>query len=466
VRLHFLGANRQVTGSRYLLEASDLKVMIDCGLFQERRFRDRNWSPPPIPPEEVDHLLLTHAHLDHRGLIPKFVKAGYSNPIHATPASIDVARLVLEDAAELQEEDAAQKKRRHEREGRRGPHPEAPLYTRQDAEESFRLLRIAPYGKSIPLNERVQVRYHDAGHILGSAMIEVIVHERGETRRVLFSGDVGTWNRPLMHNPSMIDNADFVIMESTYGDRDHVPGEDVTDALASVINDTVERGGNIVIPTFAIDRAQELMYHLGNLVRDDRIPRLTIFLDSPMAVDATTIYKRFRNLLDDATQAMYDRGEHPFQFAGMHFVRSARESRSINTIRGSSIIMAGSGMCTGGRVKHHLRHNIERPESTIVFVGYQAEDTLGRLIVDGEKEVRIHGRMHTVRAKVEQVLGLSAHGDRGDLLHWLDGFRKQPARLFLTHGEEKPAMALKGAVEDRLGWNVDVPEYEETVDLT
>jgi metallo-beta-lactamase family protein len=465
VKLRFLGANRQVTGSRYLLEAGRTRVVVDYGMFQQREDLHHNWEPPPVLPATVQHLLLTHAHLDHSGLLPKFVAEGYDGPVLATPATMELARSVLEDAARNPVEDAAYKKRRHEKEKRAGRHPVRPLYTTRDAEAALRRFRRVTYGKPVVLSDDLEVTYHDAGHILGSAMIEIAARADGGTRRIVFSGDIGPWDRPLAHDPSVFSGAEYVVMESTYGDRDHLDSEPIPDALERVVNDTVRRGGNVVIPTFAIDRAQALLFHLGELVRDRRIPRLTTFLDSPMATQVTTIYKGYKHLLDEEAQALFARGEHPFQFSGLHFVRGSDESRAINMIRGSCIVMAGSGMCTGGRVKHHLRHNIGRPESTILFVGFQARGTLGRQIVDGSRQVRIHGRTYPVKARIEQLHGLSAHADRTDLLRWVDHFRSPPRRLFLTHGEPEASDALAGEVRTRAGWEVRVPEYGETVEL-
>jgi metallo-beta-lactamase family protein len=272
VKLRFLGANRQVTGSRYLLEAGGLRLLVDCGLFQQREDAHHNWEPSPVAPDDVDRVLLTHAHLDHSGLLPKFVAEGYGGPVLTTPASMELSQIVLEDAARIQEEDAAYKKRRHEKEGRRGRYPEVPLYTGEDAAAALRLFERVSYGEPVTLNENVAVTYHDAGHILGSAMVEVVTREGGENRRIVFSGDMGPWTRPLSHDPAVFAEADYVVMESTYGDRDHVDGEPILDALSRIINDAVKRGGNVVIPTFAIDRAQTVLFHLGELVRARRIP--------------------------------------------------------------------------------------------------------------------------------------------------------------------------------------------------
>jgi metallo-beta-lactamase family protein len=463
--LHFLGANRQVTGSRYLLEAAGKRVMIDCGMFQERSHLARNWEPSPGPPDTIDVMLLTHAHLDHVGLVPKLVRDGFGGHVHATPPSIDLAAIVLQDSARIQEEDAAYKRRRHRREGRRGPHEPAALYTPEDAELALKRFRQVHYGKPLDLAPGLQVRYHDAGHIIGSAMLEITVGEGAKVRRLVMSGDIGTWDRPLMEDPTLFSGADAVVMESTYGNRDHEGERDVASVLERVINETVQRGGNVVVPTFAIDRAQELMYHLSRLTHEARIPRLTVFLDSPMAIGATTVYKRYRHLLDDGTQDMLEAGRHPFQFPGLHFSRRADESRAINSIRGSCVILAGSGMCTGGRIKHHLRQNIEHPESTILFVGYQAEGTLGRHILRGEERVRIHGRTYQVRARVERLNGLSAHADRSDLLRWLGALQSPPERVFLTHGEMKAATALADDIRESHGWSVEIPEYGEVVEL-
>lgn len=466
MRLTFLGANRQVTGSRYLLEAGGLRLMIDCGLFQERCCLQYNWAASPVPPSQVDCVLLTHAHLDHCGLLPKFVREGYSRPVFTTQPSVELTGIVLRDAGRIQEEDAANKKRRHEREGRRGPYPEVPLYTQAEAERSLELLRPVRYREPLRLNKQVTVRFHDAGHILGSAMLEVIVHEDRRERRVLFSGDVGQRGKPLVHDPTVFEQADYVILESTYGDRDHEPQSQAIDKLVGIIHDTVARGGNLVIPTFALERAQELMFHLNRLLHEGRIPHLLVFLDSPMASDATEVFVRHRDWLDEHAQAMFAAGRHPFDFPGLEYVRTVARSKGINRIHGSCIVMAGSGMCTGGRIKHHLVANISRPQSTILFLGYQAVDTLGRQIVDGHPQVRILGQIYPVRARVERLYGFSAHADRHGLLQWLDHLRTAPRRVFLTHGEENAALSLAEVIRKNKSWDVAVPQYRESVSLS
>ncbi len=465
MELTFLGAVRQVTGSCFVLKAAGLKMMVDCGLFQERCCLARNWDLTDITANEIDYLLLTHAHLDHSGRIPRLVSQGYRNPIIATEATADLTKIVLEDAARLQTEDTEFKKERHKREGRTGPHPVVPLYTEEDVEMVLPLIQRKPYGTPVHLSDKVTIQFHDAGHILGSSILDISVWTGEKPQRILFSGDLGQWDRPLVRDPSIFEQADYIVLESTYGDRDHEVTGDVKDQLAQVINDTVERGGNIVIPTFAIERAQELMYHLSELVREDRIPHLMVFLDSPMAVNVTRVFEKHLDLLDKDTAAKYRQGEPPFEFPGLKLVRHAGESKAVNRIKGSCIIMAGSGMCTGGRIKHHLSKNIIRPESTILFVGYQSRETLGRQILDGEPEVRIHGQMHPVRARIAQIHGLSAHADRTALLRWLSYFKTPPKCLYMVHGEEEAALAFADQVRKQTGWNVAVPAYKETWDL-
>ena len=466
MHLHFLGANRQVTGSRYVLEACGRRVMIDCGLVQERQFVSRNWDAPPVDPKSIDWLVLTHAHLDHCGLTPRMVSQGFDGPIIGTEPTAELAEIIMLDSAHIHEEDAAYKKRRHEREGRTGPRPVVPLYTTADATAAVNLLEGARYNEPVKLCDQISVTFHDAGHILGSSIVELVVTEDGTTRRLIFSGDLGQWDKPLIRDPSLLDDADYIIIESTYGDRSHRDAGDVVDQLAAVINETAKRGGNLVIPTFAMERAQELMYHVGRLVHEDRIPDLPVFLNSPMAVDVTEVFRKYPDYLDAETHALFAAGQPPLRFPGLTLVRSIAQSKALNTRGGSNIIMAASGMCTGGRIKHHLKHNIGREDSTILFVGYQANGTLGRLILQGREEIRIFREKHPVRAKIAQIHGFSAHADREDLLHWLANFKQPPKRLFITHGEEDAAIALSQTVESKLKWSTTVPEYTDAVELT
>jgi metallo-beta-lactamase family protein len=459
LKLTFLGANRNVTGSRYCLEAAGKRVMIDCGLVQERDHLSRNWQTGPIAASNTDALIVTHAHIDHIGLIPKFVADGFGGRIYATRPTVALADVMLRDSAKIQAEDARYKRRRHRKEGRTGPHPVVPLYTDKNVAKSLRLFRGVDYRVPIEIVPGITVTWHDAGHILGSASLEILVQESGRERTIIFSGDLGQHERPLIHDPTYFRYADYVVMESTYGDRDHESFGDIEDQLEYIVNETVKRGGNVVIPVFAVERAQEMMFFLSRLVHKNRIPDIPIFLDSPLAYDVTNIFRRFTSWLDDETVRAIEADEPPLHFPGLKLTRTVEESREINSYKNPCIIMAPAGMCNAGRIKHHLRSNISRPESTILFVGFQAKGTLGRRLLDGEKEVRIHGRQYFVEAKINQIFGMSGHADRTGLLQWLSHFEQPPRTVFLTHGEEHAALALKQSIESRFGFVVAVPEY-------
>jgi len=460
LKIKFLGAARQVTGSCYLLEAAGLNILVDCGMYQERKFLDRNWDPFAVYPGSVDHVLLTHCHLDHSGLIPKFVKEGFSGKIFMTSATRDLLEIMLLDSAKIQEEDAEYKRKRHEREGRKGPHPEVPLYKARDARNSFKFCSSIDYATPFSLNSRVSVTFHDAGHIVGSSMVEVTVKENGEREKILFSGDIGQWNKPIVKNPSVFQQADYVVMESTYGDREHRDEGPPETLMSKVINDTYSAGGKVIIPTFAVERAQDLLFYLSKLVRKNEIPFLKIFLDSPMAVSVTDVFRKHKECYDKQTLKLIEDNEPPFEFPGLKLVRTREQSKAINEIKGPCVIMAGSGMCTGGRIKHHLVHNISKPENTVLFVGYQASGTLGRHIVNGEKQVRIHGKYREVRARIEYMDSLSAHADRKGLLKWIGNLDEPPKKIFLTHGEEAASLSLQQVIENKK-WPVAVPEYRQ-----
>ena len=466
MRLQFLGAVRQVTGSRYYVEAGGARLFVDCGMFQERDYLERNWEPNGPSPKAVDAVVLTHAHLDHSGLLPRLVRSGFRGPIITTDASADVAELVLYDSAQIQAEDAAFKKKRHRKEGRQGKHPELPLYTSEDVDRTLPRLQPTPYNEPIQINDSVQVTLHDAGHILGSSIVEFVVREDGRARRLLFSGDLGRWNMPILRDPTTFAEADYVVMESTYGDRDHQPNGGVEAQLEAVIKEAVAAGGNVVIPGFAVERAQELIYYLSRLRQAGRLPEVPVFLDSPMAIDVTDLFRRHSECFDDQMQRMLRSGDTPLRFPGLQMVRTTEESKELNDLRQPAVIMATSGMCTAGRIKHHLAHNVTRPESTILFVGYQVRGTLGRQILEGNPEVRIHGRQWRMRARVAQIHGFSGHSDRSGLLRWLGGFKTPPRRLFLTHGEEQESLSLAEQVRNRMHWEVTVPEYQQAAELS
>jgi len=354
IKLTFLGAAQNVTGSRYLLDANGVRLLIDCGLYQERDFRIRNWDPFPVAPDTIDAILLTHAHVDHCGFLPKLVRDGFKGKVYCTAATSDIAQIVLLDAAHIQEEDAEFKRNPHQREGRSGRYPEIPLYTTDDAQAALPLLNPVGYEKAVQIDDGIEATFYDAGHILGSSMINLILRQNGEQRKLLFSGDVGRWNTPILLDPTLFDEADYILVESTYGDRLHGDREHIDEELKEIINATHRAGGNIVIPSFAVERSQEVLYHLNNLLIQDLIPHLMVFMDSPMAISVTRVFEKHPELFDEEMLELVRRHESPFDLPGLKMTPSVRESKAINHIKGTVIIIAGSGMCNAGRVKHHL----------------------------------------------------------------------------------------------------------------
>jgi metallo-beta-lactamase family protein len=465
LRLGFQGAAQSVTGSRFLLEAGPSRIMVDCGLCQERELASRNWEPFGVPATGLDAVLLTHAHLDHCGLLPRLTREGFRGPIYATGPTAEIARIVMLDSARLQAEDAEQKRRRHEKEGRTSPRPVQPLYTEKDAETAASLFRTVEFGQPVPVANGVTAEYFEAGHILGSASIRVRAGVGEAARSVLFSGDIGRWNRPIINDPRPCDEADYVLMESTYGDSLHGDDTHIADQLAAVVKRCVAEGGNIIIPSFAIERSQDVLYYLNQLLRADRIPHLLVFLDSPMATKVTDVFGRWPQYFDQDMRTLLAENRSPFDLPGLVMARSSEDSKAINRISGSVIVLAGAGMCTGGRIKHHLARNIGRRESTILFVGYQANGTLGRQILDGARQVRILGEMQTVRAAVEKIEGFSGHADRSELLRWASALKRPPRQAFIIHGEPQTAARFAATLHAEKGWNAVVPAPRQVVAL-
>jgi len=461
LKLRFLGAAQNVTGSCHMLEVNGAKVLIDCGFYQERDFKARNFEPFVVPPDTIDAVLLTHAHLDHCGLLPKLVRDGFRGRIYCTSATAEIAQIILLDSAKIQEEDAKYKRKRHKKEGRKSPYPYEPLYTAADAENTFPHFARVKYNKTVEVAPGLEATFCEAGHVLGSSVIKIKAKTNGEERTVLFSGDIGRPDRPIVRDAVDIDNADYILVESTYGDRIHRGREDTKKAIADVINAAKEAGGNIIIPSFALERAQDLLYYINELLLENAIPHMTVYLDSPMAAGITNVFKQHPELYDEEMTEFIDNHESPFNFPGLKITQSTKESKAINHKKGTLMVIAGSGMCTGGRVKHHLVNNITNPKNTIMFVGYQAMGTLGRRIVNGEKEVRILGREYPVRAKIAKIGGFSAHADKTELLDWLKNLKKPPRKVFVVHGEENSAKQFAEYVRKETGWNVEVPAYKD-----
>jgi metallo-beta-lactamase family protein len=461
-KLQFLGAAQTVTGSRHLLDVDGYRVLIDCGLFQGlKELRLRNWEKFPINPASINAVILTHAHIDHTGYLPRLVREGFRGPVYATPASVELARILLPDSATLQEEEAAYANRS----GYTKHAPALPLYTLRDASAALKLIQSVKYGKKVQLGKRLSFEFVEAGHIIGSAFANMEVRGTdGGITRVLATGDIGRYDEPILNDPQAVDETDYLILESTYGDREH-PDVDVKDQLAKVINDTAALGGHVLIPAFAVGRTQQLVYLLRELEDEKRIPILPVFVDSPMAVSATKLYLRHREDHDLDMDALVRANRNPLATNRFHLARTVSDSKAVSAQEEPSIVISASGMATGGRILHHLRKRIRDERNTILFVGFQAEGTRGRRLVDGEKEIRMFGELIPVRARIEQIESLSAHGDWREILRWLSGFKRAPKHVFLVHGEPRAALALETRIRERFGWEVSIPQYLDEVVL-
>jgi metallo-beta-lactamase family protein len=459
VIIKFLGGAETVTGSRYLVDAGKFRFLFDCGLFQGLKdLRLRNWDDFPVDPSTIQAVVISHAHIDHIGYLPKLVKEGFAGPIYCTHPTADLMELLLLDSAKLQEEEArfAEKKgySKHE-------HPK-PLYTEKDAQAVFPLLKTFGYGERISINEKVDIVYHDAGHLLGSAITEVYLKGDNQEKKIVFSGDVGRYTSAILQPPAAIHQADILLVESTYGNKDN-PYDDPTDDFVRIVNETFARGGVLLIPAFAVGRTQGILYYLRQLMKEDKIPDVPVYIDSPMAISATYLFfkhptylKKEFNLHEFAREVETNM---------LVFVRSNEHSKSLNEIKQNAIIISSSGMMTGGRILHHLYHRLRREQDTVLIAGYQAEGTRGRRLLDGEKTLKIFGEHVPVNCTVEYISSMSGHADKGELFQWLGNFKDSPKLTFTIHGEGENLHAYAKHIRNTLGWNVVVPQYLESITL-
>ncbi|MBD3273458.1 MBL fold metallo-hydrolase [Candidatus Dependentiae bacterium] len=451
MKITFLGAAENVTGSKYLLEQENTKILVDCGLFQgTKEIRRRNWDKFPIKPESIDAVILTHAHIDHSGYIPAFVKNGFKGKIYCSKATLELCSILLPDSGSLQEEDA----KAANKYGYSSHRPALPLYTLKDAEKSLKSFEVVDFEKSFSIGSFPSITLIPSHHILGSSFVVI----SDGNKKITFSGDLSRPNQLIMKDPTHLKKTDFLVLESTYGDRLHKK-EDPVKEMGKIINRTVKKGGKIIIPAFAVGRTQTVLYCLYELKKNNAIPDIPIFLDSPMAIDVTDLLCKFK----DEHKLSDELCHHICRIA--KYTRSVEESKKIDAHEGSSIIIAGSGMVTGGRVLHHLKHFISDSKNTILFVGYQAEETRGRDLVNGEKRIMIHGKNFKVNAEIKKLDYFSAHADYNEILQWLSYFENKIEKVFVTHGEHESALSLKSKIEERFDWNTVVPKYLESFDL-
>ena len=463
MKLTFFGAAHAVTGSCHCLEVGGKKILIDCGLQQGRDEHDDNALD--FSPSYIDYVLVTHAHIDHSGRIPLLVKEGFSGRILTTGLTAQLMSVMLRDSAHIQESDAQWQNQKGQRAGREAVEP---LYTLADAEAAIGMLETVEYGWLVDLCEGVQVRFNDAGHLLGSSSIEVWATENGVTKKLVFSGDLGNVDQPIIRDPSFLEQADYVVMESTYGDRNHEPPESYTQALAQLIDEVFSQGGNIIIPSFAVGRTQELLYFLREIKNEGlvkSVPNFTVCVDSPLASEATKIYAGdLRGYLDEEAIAVLQGGDDLFTFPGLTLTQSTEESKALNMDKTPKLIISASGMCDAGRIRHHLKHNLWRPECAVVFVGYQGEGTLGRRLLEGAKSVKLFGEEIAVRARIVNFKGLSSHADRDHLLDWVEHFSPKPEQVFVVHGDCEVTELFANDL-NQLGIPAHAPLYEEVYDL-
>ncbi len=459
-----LGAAGSVTGSNYLIENSQgNKVLVDCGLFQGgKQMERRNWQDWGFDPREIKTLFLTHAHIDHSGRIPKLVKDGFRGKIITSPPTAELCQIMLLDSAHIQEMDAEWQTRKNNRKGKKGV---LPFYTMENAEESLKYLSPVERDQIITVEPGIRARLRNAGHILGSSIVELWIEDANEETKIVFSGDLGKQDQLIVKDPHEILAADYLFIESTYGNRLHRPFEDSKEELLEAIQYAVSHGEKVIIPAFALERTQEILYLLGEFYRDGSLPVIPVYLDSPLAIKATQIFRKNKKYYDEEARAIVDQGFDPFNMPNLHFTSSTKESIAINEKSGPAIIVAASGMCTAGRIKHHLKHNLWRPGASIIIVGFQAQGTTGRKIVDGEKTVKIFSEDVAVKAKVFTIGGFSAHADQKDLLEWVSHFAEPRPRTFVVHGEATASEELARVIHERFDMEVHVPRWKECLML-
>ena len=473
MNITFLGATRTVTGSNFLLEGAGKKIIIDCGLYQGKAKEEReNYADFTYDVNEIDYMLLTHAHIDHSGRIPKLYVDGYRGPIIATKATCDLCAIMLPDSGHIQEmENVWQNKKR----ARLGKQELPPLYTAQDAINCLEIFRPVSYDEIIQLDENISVRFNDAGHMLGSSIIEVWIKENGEIKKIVFTGDLGNNDIPLLDSPTMIDSADYLVMESTYGSRLHNRNDDKAELFLNIVAETLDKGGNVIIPSFAVGRTQEILYELNKLKEErtdeeflkkyEKLMKATVYVDSPLAISATEVFRQNMDLFDEEVRKEIEQGDNPLEFPGLKFTQTVDESKALNDDPHPHIIISASGMCEVGRIKHHLKHNLWNPNNTILFVGYQAPGTLGAKIVSGEKKVKIFGEEIAVNARIEYIEGYSGHADQEWLLNFVYSFITKPKHIFLVHGELEGQKVLKEKIQQTIEIPVTIPDYGENYNL-
>ena len=474
MKISFLGAAKTVTGSNFLVEAAGKKFLVDCGMYQGKASQDLENSDPFLyDVTDIDFVLLTHAHIDHTGRVPKLYNEGYRGPIYATKATCDLCEIMLPDSGHIQEVEIEWRNRKRKREGK----PDLPpLYTAEEALKCIELFKPVDYDDIVDITDEISVRFNDAGHMLGSSIIEIWATEDGKTTKAVFTGDLGNNDLPLLDSPTMISNADYLIMESTYGNRLHIRNDDKAEMFLNVVSETLDRGGTVVIPSFAVGRTQEILYEIDKL-KDEKgqdpefakkyktIMQTPVYVDSPLAISATEVFKKNINLFEDEIQEKIKSGDNPLEFNGLQFTQTVEESRALNESTKPCIIISASGMCDVGRIKHHLKHNLWNPNSTILFVGYQAPGTLGRSIVDGAKKVKIFGEEIAVNARIEYIEGYSGHADQEWLLNFVYSFTNQPKHIFLVHGEPEGQEVLKNKIIEATGTPVTIPAFGESYEL-